>query len=612
MRLLFLLFILALPAQAEKPKLPAPCASLDACLAQMKQLAAKPGDSYDSYTDDEEALLKRTLAFDSAVPSLVELLADPNERLANLAAKGLREAKSIDPVYLPQVIAGLDRGLDWLAPALGRMDDDRAAREAVARFLVSESAPRNQEAYAVELSGHRAIPFLVDAARCSKPCGERDHYYLAQVLGEMKQHRALAAPGLMAIAEDDAASEQAAGGALQMVAELQADGLPLEQRLLALRERKPSLAHEIDEALVGIGSDRAGAIFVERLRISPNIHLLADLARTGAASKSAGPLLVELLNHVDWDTRLGAARAMGYVEYADGATALIPLLQETGDVRLNWVAAESLGRLRAPEARPALERAAQTHWFPPVRSAAQRALAERIVPAVDPASEYRLDLAVPHEFFAHQALSRDMPACKRPAVSVQQEARTRKLRIERDADRLAKMGYTATVVGFGPAVEASSVEGSSKVIELSPGNIVEHRNAVSQVPQVALRVDGGWLVGSSRGEWGGELVFLGDDGANQTILEENVEDIYSLGSRIVAVTGLAHMGINNGMLYDLTRVEQSRWNARPWRSLPGAPHSSGLVSSEEVMVSVGRGVFILVSSDGVMRMAPCAEYEPLQ
>jgi hypothetical protein len=79
----------------------------------------------------------------------------------------------------------------------------------------------------------------------------------------------------------------------------------------------------------------------------------------------------------------------------------------------------------------------------------------------------------------------------------------------------------------------------------------------------ALRVRGGWLVGADRGEWGGELVFLGDDGIQRKLLDENVQDIVQLGSRYVAVTGLAHLTLNHGMLYEVGPDEGGSWRAPP-------------------------------------------------
>ena len=112
------------------------------------------------------------------------------------------------------------------------------------------------------------------------------------------------------------------------------------------------------------------------------------------------------------------------------------------------------------------------------------------------------------------------------------------------------------------------------------------------------------MAGSSRGEWGGELVFIADDEDAVLILNENIEDMYKLGDQYIVVAGLAHMGSNHGTLYQLTKVGKS-WVYKPWRVLPGAPYSSWLVETGELLVNTVRGGSILVSEDGSMRMAEC-------
>ena len=56
---------------------------------------------------------------DAVVPSLVDLLADSDVEVANMAGAALREIESIEPRHLPQIIEGLDRGVRWLPAALG-------------------------------------------------------------------------------------------------------------------------------------------------------------------------------------------------------------------------------------------------------------------------------------------------------------------------------------------------------------------------------------------------------------------------------------------------------------------------------------------------------------
>ena len=136
-------------------------------------------------------------------------------------------------------------------------------------------------------------------------------------------------------------------------------------------------------------------------------------------------------------------------------------------------------------------------------------------------------------------------------------------------------------------------------------NIVEHRQEIKQVPSLALRVDGGWLAGSNRGEWGGELVYVADNGKSTQLLDTNIEDIYQLGDRYIATAGLAHLSMNNGMIYQLMQTEDGTWQAKEWLMLPGAPDSSWLVETGELLINTIGGGSILLAKNGTMRMAEC-------
>lgn len=167
-------------AHSESPA--ADCKTLSVCIDRIGEFGRLP-NPYGGLTREQQGLIRSVLAFgEAAVPPLVQLLSDPDEGVAELAAAALRDAPRIDRKHLPAIRAGLDRELGWLAPALGRMHDSEAAREAVVRFLKSRSAPENQEAYAVTLCGALAIPFILEAADCGDRCGARDNQLLAHAL----------------------------------------------------------------------------------------------------------------------------------------------------------------------------------------------------------------------------------------------------------------------------------------------------------------------------------------------------------------------------------------------------------------------------------------------
>jgi hypothetical protein len=127
-----------------------------------------------------------------------------------------------------------------------------------------------------------------------------------------------------------------------------------------------------------------------------------------------------------------------------------------------------------------------------------------------------------------------------------------------------------------------------------------------RTPDFAVKVSDGWLAGTDVGEWGGEMIHIADDGSKAYLIDENVEGIHSFGSDFVAVTGLAHLTFNRGAVYRVSQDANGDWSATVWRRLPGAPISSSVVESGELRIDTCSGSLV-ISQDGSMRMAPCAE-----
>lgn len=577
------------------------CQTLVECTQELRGIG-QTRDKHSGMGPDANSVKQQILAFAGAVDALIPLLEDRDERVAEIASYVLRDAPAIDPAYLPQLRAGLDRGLGWLAPALARIGTDEAAKEAVDRYLVSESAPQNQEAYAVKIFGSRAIPFIVERARCRVPCTDEAHYLLGAALAEMGSVRAEAAPALMAIASDRAASPQVARGVLLMISELGVDGRSLEADLLRERDAAPYLSPWIDQALVGIHSRAAGAIFLARLTNEPDAIVLRDLAEVGDAGSDAGPVVVEILRKRS-GLQVEAAKTLGYIGYLAAVPALVAALDDPVDVRLPAAAAMALGRLQAKDALAALDRTTVQHWYPPAREAARKAAIHIRSGIGEP--EHRSEGNFAMEFFGDDELDNDLPACSGYREKRLDEAAKTKLYARTSGRQIRRLKYQSEILSYGASDEAEQKVAGTDVIRVHPGNLMEHRKTIEQVPDVALRVDDGWLAGASRGEWGGELVFIGDDGLTQRVLDENVEDIYRLGTRIVVVVGLAHMMMNNGELVEVKEGSDGRWSSETWRVLPGAPAASFLVAPQALVIeTIGHGS-ILIDADGGMRMADC-------
>ena len=179
---------------------------------------------------------------------------------------------------------------------------------------------------------------------------------------------------------------------------------------------------------------------------------------------------------------MAAARTLGFIDYQAAVPLLIQAINDSSDVRLDWVAVQSLGRLRNKTAVDALQRAASQHWYSPVRRAATEALAH-IRDGTPYKAQYHTD-NFPFDFFAYEHIAESGDECHAIAIPPLPDAQARKLRAT--SDGVSNLSYRKRV---------------------EPEEPDSKPRTVTETPQIALRVTNGWLTGTNHGEWGGELVF---------------------------------------------------------------------------------------------------------
>lgn len=600
---------LALAPAAPLPAAVSRCVDLPSCEASLVAMATshQPG-KYGGVPREHFALGAAFAAVEGATPRLVALLAHPDPRVAELAAIALRESTHIDPSQLPALKAGLDRGIRWLPVALAAVPGEASADELVARYMVSRSAPHNQEGVAIERMGARTIPALVRAARCEGGCTADQATRLHDLFQMVGKPLAAAAPELLARASDTATPGDVAALQLALIAAAGAAPRGVESDLLALRDAKPELADDVDDALVGIGAASAGEVFARRLRENPDVMLLQEVAYVGEPARDAAPILVELTNHDDGEIRLLAVIALGEVGGELAIDALIAALREERDLRQPWVAAKALTRWRAASARSALADMASGHPFLTFRALAAQGLQAMDAPQVVASEDVDEDVDsgwLPLSDTPYGDLA--LPACARPAARVRLPAPGTYLKAGTDDRKLKQLSFDTVVLSYGASDEAEQREKDPDgVVHVHPGNIQETRTPIREVPHVAVRVEDGWIVGTNRGEWGGEIAFVPDKGDARTLARENVRDLHRVGDRIVATTGIAHLSLNQGGVFEVRRGDGGKWRATPWVSLPFVPDSAWPTQDGELWVNVGGGS-LLVGPNGRLKPAPCKD-----
>ena len=294
-------------------------------------------------------------------------------------------------------------------------------------------------------------------------------------------------------------------------------------------------------------------------------YSLERIGELGARGVDRGLEVLPYLRSGSWRDRVEAANTLGLIGYTGAIPALAEALHNRDDWQLAFAAARARGRLGAVDRVTDLRRLARSHWYPPVRRVAQESielLESGTMPATWPwfGPLFRYD---------HDAAA----TCPPPADlrSRVQEGKLHKSTGDRQA--LQELTY-------------------------NPSD-----NFSSQVPRVAMRVDGGWIAGANRGEFGGEVVFIWDSGQTVELYRAGVRDMFLLGGRLVVTTGLAHYSSKRGHLLLVER--RGTYQAAPWKRLPGAARKAWLTESGELLVNTFRMGAVLVAADGNMRMADC-------
>ncbi len=162
-----------------------------------------------------------------------------------------------------------------------------------------------------------------------------------------------------------------------------------------------------------------------------------------------------------------------------------------------------------------------------------------------------------------------------------------KLKYKNNKDELQSLSHTATIYSYGPNGQQTT--------------------SVEQSPQVAVKMWDGWLTGSDRGEWGGELVFVDASGSPEILLNDNIHDIYKTDNGAIVVAGLSHLVSNNGSIYLVTKNGASV-DYRILFGLDGAPEESWMTSSGEIYINTSYGASVL-KTDGTLERALCKGHE---
>lgn len=528
---------------------PAAATELEPIDALIRKLRAVAGASGPEGRAVAEEIQRHGAA---AIPYVLPLLGDPELRIRELAEYVLRDLEGLEERHLDALIrADSSREDTWLPPAIARIGTPRAIAYLVER-LWERAEIENQLGFALTRSAPRSAPEIVRRLRVEPPKDGRLPAVICRLFSQAPDESAVAIPGLLALAGDADLPVARREQAVRLIGCLGPAAAPHQPEIRQLGEGTPALAPAARSTLVKVGALDALA---SALATAPTVTTLLQVASLGAGARGAGASVVPLVGAADWDVRLAAIKTVGYIDYGEGVPALIRALGIAEDWRAVFAAAEALGRLKAASAAAPLEQVAAKHWYPPVRFAAEKAL--RVIRGTD---QY----------------------CRR--------WHPQNFNIE-----FHDVGSRADVPR--PGALPSLRQGPD---ELGGLQLWFHRDTQAQVGLAAF---GGVLLGADAGEWGGALTFAAGSKRDR-LLEKNTTGIHRVGSSIVAATGLAHLMMDDGVLY---RVERPDRNVPPvavrWRQLPGAPYQSGFLEDGRLFIRTQAGD-VALSPEGELSMFP--------
>ncbi len=136
-------------------------------------------------------------------------------------------------------------------------------------------------------------------------------------------------------------------------------------------------------------------------------------------------------------------------------------------------------------------------------------------------------------------------------------------------------------------------------IPSSPKNLREHLAGRRH----SLAVDGGYIVGFDAGEHGGALWWFTQAGDKRVQLADgNIVGLTELRVGVVALSGLAHLGMSEGKILRVTRDRES-WSAAPWIDMHGAVEAFVRESAESMLVLSTTGLDRVTACGDVTRIA---------
>jgi HEAT repeat protein len=297
---------------------------------------------------------------------------------------------------------------------------------------------------------------------------------------------------------------------------------------------------------------------------------LDPLARMGKAGAIAAPMLLERARKLDDRLRIEVLVALGYL----GDPSAIPVLVEylkSDDERVVAASLESLWRLRAKGQIQDIRAVARSYWYVPIKT-----FASNVASALSGGPSVWVEGAIAR---VHE---RQLTAGYLTEVY-------RLVGVHNVGCKTWKQGNTVASIPDGRASASKDA-----TMELNP-------NAHSQP------LGKGILIGTDRGEWSGDLLWVPRDGKTVRLAKDNVSGMWlsGLGEAMVVLGGDGMIDGGGEVLRIAVHAGVPAIVAR--RRLPSAPARTFIGDFEGFLVVMESHEAVFVRRDLTYAQADCAD-----
>ncbi|WP_090178782.1 MULTISPECIES: hypothetical protein [unclassified Duganella] len=166
-------------------------------------------------------------------------------------------------------------------------------------------------------------------------------------------------------------------------------------------------------------------------------------------------------------------------------------------------------------------------------------------------------------------------------------------------DALSRAGLVESNIPTGGAWLAANHNLVDYVVAKNAGQLtIKEEKNLHRPQETKITFNGKSLIGTNKGEWGGNLSVVDSDGTAHLLIRDNIVQLIQEKDELFVFTGLAHLASARGAIYKVTGNKEDV-NAEKVTLLPGAPEAVAIERNDREYFA-----FLIVTDNGLISFSP--------